>query len=284
MPKQKRREQQHLKQQPVRRRSYTLGGTAGSERIKTPFPMNLFTNVKVFYIAGAVIMIGSVLTAYLLSSQNPSRNDTVKTPTSVPTPTVDPKATPSATPSVTATASAKQFKAPEQVIDAQNKTYTATIKTSKGDVVLKLLADVAPATVNSFVFLAQQGYFDGITFHRVVSGFVIQAGDPTATGTGGPGYTVKEEPNQLPNKRGTLSMAKVGGAHEFGSQFFVNLKDNVSLDYNSSNPDKFYPFAEVTQGMDVVDAIGAAQTNARQQPVTPITIQTVTIAEAPKGQ
>lgn len=281
MPKQKRKEQQHRQQKPGRQRSYTLGGPASGDRYKAPFPMNLFQNVKLFYVAGAVIMIGSILTAYALSSQNASRSNTVTTPTSQPTPTVDPNATPSATSSTTA---AKQFKQADQVIDATKNDYTATIKTDKGDIDLKLYADKAPNTVNSFVFLAKQGFFDNMQVHRVVAGFVVQMGDPTGTGTGGPGYVTKDEPNQLSNKRGTLSMAKVSGAQEFGSQFFINLKDNTGLDYNSTAPDKFYPFAEVTKGMDVVDAIGAVPTDARGKPTTPVTIQTITVTETPKAQ
>jgi len=159
------------------------------------------------------------------------------------------------------------------------KQYTATMKTSKGDIVLKLYADKSPNTVNSFVFLAQKGYFDNTTFHRVVRDFVTQAGDPTASGSGGPGYTTKDEPNEIRNFRGTLSMAKVSGASEFGSQFFINLKDNTSLDYNNPSANKFYPFAEVTSGMDVVDAIGASPVGAGDKPNPPITISTITIEE-----
>jgi cyclophilin family peptidyl-prolyl cis-trans isomerase len=188
----------------------------------------------------------------------------------------------SASPDASATPAAKTFSKAEQVIDAQNKQYTATIKTSKGDIVLKLYADKAPNTVNSFVFLAQKGYFDGITFHRVIPGFVIQAGDPKGDGTGGPGYTTADEPNELANKKYTVSMAKTSGANVFGSQFFINLKDNPSLDYNNPTPNKYYPFAEVTEGQSVVDAIGSVQTGADYKPVQPITITTVTISEQPK--
>jgi cyclophilin family peptidyl-prolyl cis-trans isomerase len=135
--------------------------------------------------------------------------------------------------------------------------------------------------VNSFVFLAQKGYFDNTIIHRVLPNFVDQMGDPTGTGTGGPGYTTNEEPNQLSNKRGTVSMAKTQGATSFGSQFFINLKDNTSLDYTSPG-DKFYPFATVTSGMDVADAISKVQRDSNDKPTTPVTIQTVTITATPK--
>lgn len=159
------------------------------------------------------------------------------------------------------------------------KQYSVTMKTSKGDIVVELFADKAPQTVNSFVFLAKKGFFDGLTFHRVVKGFVIQTGDPTGSGSGGPGYSTKDEPNQLSNERGTLAMAKVSGATEFGSQFFINLTNNTALDYNNPTPNKFYPFGKVTSGMDVVDAIANVPVDAGGKPTTPVTITSVTITE-----
>lgn len=165
------------------------------------------------------------------------------------------------------------------VVIASGKQYSATVKTTKGDIVVDLYADKAPKTVNSFVFLARKGYFDGLTFHRVVKGFVIQTGDPTGSGSGGPGYSTKDEPNQLTNERGTLAMAKVSGASEFGSQFFINLTNNVDLDYNNPTPNKFYPFGKVTSGMDVVDAIANVPVNGSGKPNTPVTILSVTISE-----
>ena len=250
MPKRKRRDQQHLGQTPARRRSYTVGGTAPAEKYKAGFPMSLLANVKAFYIIGAVIMIGGVLIAAVAKSANPSRTTQ---PNATPTATVsDSQSSQSA--EASATANPKQFAKAEQVIDSQTQ-YTATIKTDKGDIVLKLYSDIAPNTVNNFVFLAQKGFFDGLTFHRVEPNFVIQGGDPKGNGTGGPGYQTKEEPNEVPNKRGTISMAKAAGATQFGSNFFINLKDNVSLDFNNKGGDKFYPFGEVTSDMSIVDKI-----------------------------
>lgn len=165
------------------------------------------------------------------------------------------------------------------VVIASGKQYSATIKTSKGDIVVDLFADKAPQTVNSFVFLAKKGFFDGLTFHRVVKGFVIQTGDPTGSGSGGPGYSTKDEPNQISNERGTLAMAKASGASEFGSQFFINLTNNVSLDYNNPTANKFYPFGKVTNGMDVVDAIAAVPVSGSGKPTTPVTILSVTVSE-----
>lgn len=273
MAKRRKRELHHLRQESSRRRSYSLENASPNEIYKPGFPMNILGNVKLFAIIGVVAGVLMVGTALFTNRTTQNANQAADLPTATPTSsvTVDPNATPSAS----STATNKQFTAAEQVVDPA-KQYTATIKTSKGDIVIKLFADKAPATVNSFVFLAQKGYFDNIQFHRVVKNFVIQAGDPTGTGTGGPGYTTKDEPNEIANKRGTLSMAKVSGAAEFGSQFFINLKDNPSLDYNNPSANKFYPFAEVTSGMDVVDAIANAPTQS-DKPNPPITISTITI-------
>jgi cyclophilin family peptidyl-prolyl cis-trans isomerase len=128
---------------------------------------------------------------------------------------------------------------------------TATITTSCGEVVVELDPELAPATVNSFVFLARSGYFDGTVSHRVYPGFVIQAGDPTATGMGGPGYTL---PDELPGagfayERGTVAMANAG-PNSGGSQFFIVLAD-VGL-----NPD-FSVFGKVVDGFDTLDRIAA---------------------------
>ena len=248
-----------------------------------PFPMNLFQNTKLFFAIGAVIMIGGVVAAAILGSRNPGAEtnpDFEPTPTATASGSATPDASATASPS--ATAVVKTFQAAEQVTNGATHNYTATIKTNKGDITLKLYADVAPKTVNSFAFLAGEGYFDGIIFHRVVPDFVIQAGDPTASGSGGPGYQTPDEPNQLPNKKYTLSMAKTAGATSFGSQFFINLKDNPSLDFSNTRGDKFYPWAEVTGGKEIVDAIGKVATNQNGRPVEPVTILAVVIDEKAK--
>ena len=114
-----------------------------------------------------------------------------------------------------------------------NKKYTATIVMEKGNLVLELFAKEAAATVNSFVFLARQGYFDGCTFHRVSPGFMAQGGDPTGTGYGGPGYTIPDENTSQNHVAGTLAMAN-SGANTNGSQFFICYTDQPSLDGNYS--------------------------------------------------
>ncbi|MGH2631987.1 MAG: peptidylprolyl isomerase [Tepidiformaceae bacterium] len=277
MPKRKRRDQQHLKQEPARRKNYALGGTAPKEIYKPTFPMNLLGNIKFFSIVGigiAVIMVFAVL----LSRGGANTNVAADLPTETPVGSVTADA--SASPS--ATADARTFAKADQVIDATKNTYTATMKTSKGTIEIKLDAADAPNTVNSFVFLAQKKFFDGLTFHRIISGFVIQGGDPQGDGSGGPGYSTNDEPNKVRNTTGTLSMAKADGASSFGSQFFINLKDNSSLDYDNPTANKFYPFATVTSGMDVVNAIAAVPVDANDKPTTPVTIDSVTITATPK--
>ncbi len=138
---------------------------------------------------------------------------------------------------------------PAMQIDPK-KSYQATIETNKGTVVLDLAANHAPMTVNNFVFLARQGYYDGVAFHRVISNFVIQGGDPTGTGSGGPGYKFADEVknNPLKHETGVISMANSGPGTN-GSQFFITHSPQPHLDGNHT------VFGKVTSGMDVVNAI-----------------------------
>src|ERR687886_1777732 len=129
-----------------------------------------------------------------------------------------------------------------------HKTYTAVVTTNKGGITIKLLPKVAPIAVQSFIFLAQHHYFDGVRLHRVVPGFVIQGGDPTGTGLCGPGYQFKDEKVTLPYTRGTVAMANAG-PNTNGSQFFIVLSDNTGLQPN------YTIFGQVTSGMDAVDRI-----------------------------
>ncbi|MBN2303102.1 MAG: peptidylprolyl isomerase [Anaerolineae bacterium] len=118
---------------------------------------------------------------------------------------------------------AKQYPAPPDMQIDPNKTYTATFKTEHGDIVINLFAKEAPITVNNFVFLARDGYYDNTTFHRVIKGFMVQGGDPTGTGRGGPGYQFNDEPGALAllhDSAGVLSMANAG-PNTNGSQFFI---------------------------------------------------------------
>jgi cyclophilin family peptidyl-prolyl cis-trans isomerase len=144
---------------------------------------------------------------------------------------------------------------PPNVID-QGKRYTVTVHTSRGDFVLALVdPKVAPQTVNNFVYLARNHYYEGLTFHRVVSGFVVQGGDPLGNGTGGPAYKLPDESNPSRWPRGTAGMAS-SAAGVSGSQFFITLGDAPFLATNGV----YNHFGEVTSGMDVVDRIEVGDT------------------------
>jgi len=148
---------------------------------------------------------------------------------------------------------------------------TATLNTSKGTIAVTLFDEDAPKTVKNFTDLAQQGFYDGLIFHRVIEGFMLQGGCPQGTGTGGPGYTFEDEINQHRVVRGALAMANAG-PNTNGSQFFiVTAEDCPWLD------GKHTVFGEVTAGMDVVEAIDATPTDGRDRPTTPVTIDTLTV-------
>ncbi len=154
--------------------------------------------------------------------------------------------------------------APPMTIDV-NKAYIATIKTAKGDIVAELYPKDAPQTVNNFVFLARDGFYNKLTFHRVVPGFVIQGGDPSGNGTGGPGYNIPPEIKSKHSK-GALAMARRGGPAQTtpssGSQFYITLEPQPGLDGD------YTVFGQVTQGQDVVQKIAVGDV-----------IQSVTIEE-----
>jgi cyclophilin family peptidyl-prolyl cis-trans isomerase len=160
---------------------------------------------------------------------------------------------------------------PKMVIDPA-KTYTATIETSAGTLTADLFASEVPRTVNNFVFLANEGFYSGVIFHRTISGFMIQGGDPTGTGTGGPGYRFDDEPVSRQYLRGTLAMAN-SGPNTNGSQFFV-----MHADYPL--PPNYTIFGKLSAGEDIIDAIATAPTCGQDRPVTPIQINSVTITEA----
>ena len=166
----------------------------------------------------------------------------------------------------------KQYDSPPALAIDSEKSYTATIETSAGSMVADLFAADAPNTVNNFVFLAGDGFYDDVIFHRVISGFMIQGGDPTGTGSGGPGYRFDDEPVTRSYDRGTLAMANAG-PNTNGSQFFI-----MHADY--ALPPNYTIFGKLTQGVEVVDAIAGAQTGPNDRPAEPVSISGVTIAES----
>jgi cyclophilin family peptidyl-prolyl cis-trans isomerase len=167
----------------------------------------------------------------------------------------------------------KQYDAPPELTIDAAAPYAVTLHTNHGDIAIDLFADRSPVAVNSFVFLAGEGFYDGVVFHRVVPGFVVQGGDPTGTGTGGPGYRFADElegPGAY--RRGTVAMANAG-PNTNGSQFFICLAD-VGL------PHSYTIFGTVTSGMDAVDSIAAAP-RAGERPVDDCVIERVTINGLP---
>ncbi len=160
---------------------------------------------------------------------------------------------------------------PAMGIDPQ-KTYTATIQTDDGDIVLQLFADKTPNTVNNFVFLAREGFYDGVIFHRVIDNFMVQGGDPTGTGRGGPGYSFADEfhPELRHDGPGVLSMANAG-PNTNGSQFFITHVATPHLDGKHS------VFGRVTGGLDVLMAIPARDPAQAQAPA--VAIKTILIEE-----
>jgi cyclophilin family peptidyl-prolyl cis-trans isomerase len=170
---------------------------------------------------------------------------------------------------------AQQWSSPPELTIDTAKTYTATIRTNRGDVTAKLFADEAPQTVNNFVFLAREGFYDGVIFHRVIRDFMIQGGDPTGTGTGGPGYKFADELESARSrgyKMGTLAMANAG-PNTNGSQFFICHQD-VGL------PPSYSVFGKTTDGLDVVDAIATTATDGRDRPNDDVVIETIEISES----
>jgi cyclophilin family peptidyl-prolyl cis-trans isomerase len=145
--------------------------------------------------------------------------------------------------------------------------------TSEGAIELELYPDDAPKTVENFVKLARDGFYDGVAFHRVIPDFMIQGGDPTGTGSGGPGYQFEDEFNQHRVTRGALAMANAG-PNTNGSQFFI-----VTAEATPWLDGKHTVFGRVTSGMDVVDRISEVERDAGDRPLTPVTIDRVEIGD-----
>lgn len=202
-----------------------------------------------------VAIVGFFIVLYYLTVRRPARTQ--------PTPT--PAATVVETPEVTATSQAEEPQTmswsspPEMVIDS-SKNYEALLQTEKGDIHIELYADRTPKTVNNFVFLARQGFYDGVTFHRVIPGFMAQTGDPTGTGAGGPGYTFEDEfdPTLRHDGPGVVSMAN-RGPNTNGSQFFITYAAQPHLD------DHHTVFGRVIDGMSVVESLAPRQPSENPQ-------------------
>lgn len=167
-----------------------------------------------------------------------------------------------------------QFDAPPQMILEAGKDYRAILRTNKGDISIDLYEEKVPNTVNNFIFLAGNDFYDGVSFHRVVEGFMIQSGDPTGTGSGGPGYLFDDEPFEGEYVRGTIAMANAG-PNTNGSQFFIVHQD-------APLPKDYVIFGLVIEGIEIVDAIASVEVTENEYgelsvPAEPVYIQTVDI-------
>ena len=167
---------------------------------------------------------------------------------------------------------------PPMTIDPGNQ-YTATMNTSAGPLVIELFPKEAPNTVNNLVFLAREGFYDGVPFHRVIKNFMIQGGDPTGTGTGGPGYSFADEfvPSLVFDRPGVLAMAN-SGPNTNGSQFFVTLAPTTWLN------GKHTIFGRLIEGQAVLDSISNVPKDGQDRPIDAIVIESVDITEAAPGE
>jgi len=168
--------------------------------------------------------------------------------TLIPTSTPTPAHTPTLSQTSSPTPTIRLYSSPPPMIIDTSKNYTAIIETEKGNITLELFAKDVPVTVNNFVFLAREGFYDNCTFHRVLPGFVAQGGDPTGTGRGNPGYFIPNEITQHTHVAGALSMANAG-ADTNGSQFFITYTDQHGLD------GRYSVFGQLISGMDVLESL-----------------------------
>jgi len=168
----------------------------------------------------------------------------------------------------------KQYDKYPDMILKDGVDYQATIKTNKGDIVVDLFEKETPKTVNSFVFLAREDFFDGLKFHRVIKDFVLQGGDPSGDGTGGPGYQYEDEITDADFAPYVLAMAN-SGASTNGSQFFITTKDSDA----SYLKGKHTIFGKVTEGLGVVDTISSVETDLSDAPLEDVVIESITIVE-----
>ena len=168
-----------------------------------------------------------------------------------------------------------QYSSPPAMSIDPEKSYTAKLNTNHGEVTIELFASDAPVTVNNFIFLAKENFYDGVIFHRVIDGFMIQGGDPTGTGTGGPGYRFQDEfvPSLTFAEPGLLAMANSGPGTN-GSQFFITVTPTPHL------TGKHTIFGKVTDGYDVVETISKVNTGPRDKPADPVVIESIDISES----
>lgn len=230
-----------------------------SRKTPQPTPHNPLPGaLAAMAVVGVFVVLG-----LMLAGGPPQSSPTAVVPTAVPlelVPTVAPTL-PTIAPADTS--GRKTYSAaPPMTIDPA-KTYIATITTPRGDIVIRLRPDLAPETVNNFVFLAREGFYDGLTWHRVLENFMAQGGDPQGTGGGGPGYTIKDEftPDMKFDRPGMLAMARTPAPNSAGSQFFITTAPAPWLD------GQYTMFGEVIQGQEIVNGIPLR--DPEKNPTTP---------------
>ncbi len=172
-----------------------------------------------------------------------------------------------------------EVEAAQKTLDLKNKKYQLQLDTSAGKITLDLASDVAPGHVANLLGLAKIGYYDGLIFHRIIKGFMIQGGCPEGTGTGGPGYTIKAEFNKAKHEPGVLSAARTSDPNSAGSQFFICLAAHPHLD------GQYTAFGKTadTASLEVVKAIGVVPTDRNDRPLKPVTIKTARVLETAKA-
>jgi peptidyl-prolyl cis-trans isomerase B (cyclophilin B) len=172
----------------------------------------------------------------------------------------------------------KEVEEAQKTLDLNRNTYTAELDTSKGPVRLTFFAEAAPGHVKNFLALARIGFYDGLKFHRIIKGFMIQGGCPEGTGTGGPGYTIQAEFNSTPHEPGVLSMARTSDPNSAGSQFFICLDRHPHLD----NQYTAFGKAADAESLQTVKALGSVRTDRGDRPQEEAVIKKVTVTETPK--
>jgi peptidylprolyl isomerase len=241
-----RREREHRKQPEV----------APLGQIEFPGIMGwMQRNARWMFLIGITFMILSVGAGAFATGFGSPDPVVEPEPTATAVPDEDEEATPAEPEEVIN----RTYEAPPETVIEEGVDYRAVLHLEGGTVVIDLLEEAAPGYVNNFVFLARNQFFDGLTFHRVIPGFVAQAGDPLGTGTGGPGYLLPEETNDLSFERGVLSMAK-SPAGVSGSQFFITLGPTPHLQ------DDFTVFGRVVEGFELLEALTARDPSVAGQP------------------
>ena len=171
-----------------------------------------------------------------------------------------------------------EVEAAQKALDLGGKKYQLELDTTQGKIVLDMYSDVAPGHVANMLGLAKIGYYDGLTFHRIIKGFMIQGGCPEGSGSGGPGYTIRAEFNKTPHEPGVLSMARTSDPNSAGSQFFICLERHSHLDGQYT---AFGKTADASS-LAVVKAIGDIKTDSNDRPAKPVKINKATVVEKAK--